>query len=329
MRIVVRATEDVAPGEPGVDIYRLRKFQRSNQNTCINQRPLVKVGDPVSKGEFIADGPSTDLGELALGKNVLVAFMPWNGYNYEDSILISERVSQGRRLHLDPHRGVRGRGPRHQARAGGDHPRHPERRRGGAAQPRRGRHRLHRRRGGPGRHPGRQDHPEGREPDDARGEAAPRHLRREGVRRARHLAAAAAGRLRHGRRGAGLQPPRRRQGRARVADRARDGRGLSPRPRRRARDPRAQHLRAPEGPDPRQDRGEGAEGHQGRLDHRRGAARHALARPVVAARARRRAGRAGAGGAAQPVRACRRRRSTGASRTRSRRSAAATTCRRA
>ena len=92
MRIVVRATEDLDPGDPGVDIYRLRKFQRSNQNTCINQRPLVKVGDTVTKGEFIADGPSTDLGELALGKNVLVAFMPWNGYNYEDSILISERI---------------------------------------------------------------------------------------------------------------------------------------------------------------------------------------------------------------------------------------------
>ncbi|MHA3915136.1 DNA-directed RNA polymerase subunit beta [Halovulum sp. GXIMD14793] len=92
MRIVVRATEDLDPGDPGVDIYRLRKFQRSNQNTCINQRPLVKVGDTVSKGEFIADGPSTDLGELALGKNALVAFMPWNGYNYEDSILISERI---------------------------------------------------------------------------------------------------------------------------------------------------------------------------------------------------------------------------------------------
>ncbi|MBP7241521.1 DNA-directed RNA polymerase subunit beta [Amaricoccus sp.] len=94
MRIVIRATEDVGPGDPGVDIYRLRKFQRSNQNTCINQRPLIKVGDVVQKGQFIADGPSTDLGELALGKNVLVAFMPWNGYNYEDSILISERVAK-------------------------------------------------------------------------------------------------------------------------------------------------------------------------------------------------------------------------------------------
>jgi len=92
-RIVVRATEDLELGDAGVDIYRLRKFQRSNQNTCINQRPLVKVGDRVSKGEVIADGPSTDMGELALGKNVLVAFMPWNGYNYEDSILISERIA--------------------------------------------------------------------------------------------------------------------------------------------------------------------------------------------------------------------------------------------
>ena len=93
-RIVVRATHDLKPGDPGVDIYRLRKFQRSNQNTCINQRPLVKVGDKVGKGEVIADGPSTDMGELALGKNVVVAFMPWNGYNYEDSILISERIAR-------------------------------------------------------------------------------------------------------------------------------------------------------------------------------------------------------------------------------------------
>ena len=91
-RIVVRVTDALEPGDPGVDIYRLRKFQRSNQNTCINQRPLVKMGDVVKKGDVVADGPSTDLGELALGKNVLVAFMPWNGYNYEDSILISERI---------------------------------------------------------------------------------------------------------------------------------------------------------------------------------------------------------------------------------------------
>ncbi len=91
-RVVIRATEDLDPTKSGVDIYRLMKYQRSNQSTCINQRPLVKVGDVVRKGDIIADGPSTDLGELALGRNVLVAFMPWNGYNFEDSILLSERI---------------------------------------------------------------------------------------------------------------------------------------------------------------------------------------------------------------------------------------------
>src|SRR3712207_1603630 len=91
-RIVIRATEETDPGKPGVDIYRLQKFQRSNQNTCITQKPLVRVGDSVRKGDIIADGPSTEFGELALGRNVLVAFMPWNGYNFEDSILLSERI---------------------------------------------------------------------------------------------------------------------------------------------------------------------------------------------------------------------------------------------
>ena len=91
-RIVIRATAEPDPSKPGVDIYRLRKFQRSNQNTCINQRPLVNVGDSVKAGDIIADGPSTEFGELALGKNVLVAFMPWMGYNFEDSILMNERV---------------------------------------------------------------------------------------------------------------------------------------------------------------------------------------------------------------------------------------------
>lgn len=91
-RIVIRATEDTATNAPGVDIYNLQKFQRSNHSTCINQKSLVKVGDIISKGDIIADGPSTDLGELALGRNVLVAFMPWAGYNFEDSIIISERV---------------------------------------------------------------------------------------------------------------------------------------------------------------------------------------------------------------------------------------------
>jgi DNA-directed RNA polymerase subunit beta len=92
-RIVVRATGEDGTTQ-GVDIYRLRKFQRSNQSTCINQRPLVRVGDEVRAGDIIADGPSTELGELALGRNALCAFMPWNGYNFEDSILISERIAQ-------------------------------------------------------------------------------------------------------------------------------------------------------------------------------------------------------------------------------------------
>ena len=91
-RIVVRATDEVDASKSSVDIYRLMKFQRSNQNTCINQKPLVQVGDVVKRGEIIADGPSTEYGELALGRNCLVAFMPWNGYNFEDSILLSERI---------------------------------------------------------------------------------------------------------------------------------------------------------------------------------------------------------------------------------------------
>jgi DNA-directed RNA polymerase subunit beta len=92
-RIVVRVNDtETETGSSGVDIYNLIKYTRSNQNTCINQKPLVKPGDIVNKGDIIADGPSTDMGELALGQNMLVAFMPWNGYNFEDSILVSERV---------------------------------------------------------------------------------------------------------------------------------------------------------------------------------------------------------------------------------------------
>jgi len=94
-RIVVRVSDaEVESGEAGVDIYNLTKYTRSNQNTCINQRPIVKQGDQVSRGDVLADGPSVDLGELALGQNMRIAFMPWNGYNFEDSILISERVVQ-------------------------------------------------------------------------------------------------------------------------------------------------------------------------------------------------------------------------------------------
>ena len=98
-RVVVRVNdEETVAGESGVDIYNLTKYTRSNQNTCINQRPLVKKGDVIARGDVLADGPSTDIGELALGQNMLVAFMPWNGYNFEDSILISERVVKEDRL---------------------------------------------------------------------------------------------------------------------------------------------------------------------------------------------------------------------------------------
>ncbi|MBC6906583.1 DNA-directed RNA polymerase subunit beta [Saccharophagus sp. K07] len=94
-RIVIRVADDeVVAGEAGVDIYNLTKYTRSNQNTCINQRPIVRIGDAVSRGDILADGPSVDLGELALGQNMRIAFMPWNGYNFEDSILVSERVVQ-------------------------------------------------------------------------------------------------------------------------------------------------------------------------------------------------------------------------------------------
>ena len=94
-RVVVRVADDeVETGEAGVDIYNLTKYTRSNQNTCINQRPLVSKGDVVARGDILADGPSTDMGELALGQNMRVAFMPWNGFNFEDSICLSERVVQ-------------------------------------------------------------------------------------------------------------------------------------------------------------------------------------------------------------------------------------------
>jgi hypothetical protein len=192
------------------------KFQRSNQNTCINQRPLVKVGDQVAsrrhhrRRSVDRSGRTGARPERARRVHAVERLQ----LRRLDPDLRAHR--QGRRLHLDPHRGIRGHGARHQARAGRNHPRHPERRRRSAEEPRRSRHRLHRRRSAGGRHPGRQDHAEGRKPDDAGRKAAARHLRRKGLRRARHLAASAAGRERHGRRSARVQPPRRRQGRARA-----------------------------------------------------------------------------------------------------------------
>ena len=107
------------------------KFVRSNQGTCINQRPDGPHAATAStQGQALADSSSTDKGELALGQNVLVAFMTWEGYNFEDAIILSRSAGARRQVHLDPHREARGRGARHQAGAGGDHARHPERRRG-------------------------------------------------------------------------------------------------------------------------------------------------------------------------------------------------------
>ena len=327
-RIVIRATDETDPTKPGVDIYRLMKFQRSNQTTCINQRPLVKVGDQVKKGDIIADGPSTELGELALGRNVLVAFMPWNGYNFEDSILLSERIVKDdvfTSIHIEEFE-VMARdtklGP------GGNHPRHSERLGRGAEEPRRSRHRLHRRRGARRRHPRRQDHAEGRKPDDAGREASARHLRREGLRRARHLAARAAGRARHHRRSARVQPPRRRQGRARAGDRARGDRASRQGPRRRAGDPRPQRLRAVS-PSMLEDR-QGIAGPKGfKKDTKittRGAGRvSALA--VVAVRLAERQADGRDRGHAEAVRRERRSASSSASSTRSRSCSAATSCR--
>ncbi len=113
--------------DEGVYIYDLRKFMRSNAGTCVNQKPIVKKGQKIKKGEVIADGPNTEDGELALGRNVLVAFMPWNGYNFEDAITISEKRRERGYLYLHSHRRIRNRRPRHQARPRGNHARYSER----------------------------------------------------------------------------------------------------------------------------------------------------------------------------------------------------------
>ena len=186
-RIVVRVNDDeTTAGEVGVDIYNLTKYTRSNQNTNINQRPIVKVGDHIAKGDVVADGASTDMGELALGQNMLVAFMPWNGYNFEDSILISERVVADDRftsIHIEELTVVARDtklGPEEITRDISNLSR------SAARQPRRVGHRLHRRRSRGRRRAGRQGDAEGRDPADAGREAAARDLRREGVRREGH-----------------------------------------------------------------------------------------------------------------------------------------------
>ncbi len=262
-RIVVRATDEAATESSGVDIYNLLKFQRSNQNTCITQRPLVTRRRSRQCRRHHRRRPVDRAGRAGARAQRAVRVhaverLQLRGF---DPDLRAHR--QRRRVHLDPYRGIRGDGPRHQARPGGDHPRHSERRRGGAEEPRRSRHRLHRRRGAAGRHPRRQGDAEGRIADDAGREAAARHLRREGIRRARHLDAAAAGRERHGRRGAGVLAPRRRQGRARARHRAGRDRAPGQGPRRREGDPGAQLLQPPARAAAEPHRRQRAEGDQG------------------------------------------------------------------
>ena len=222
-RIVVRvesAEGDETSKEMGADIYPLTKFKRSNQNTCINQKPIVRVGQRVQKGQVLADGPCTELGELALGRNVLVAFMPWRGYNFEDAILVSEKMVREdyyTSIHIEEFE-IEARdtklGPEEITR---DIPNVSE---GYLRRPRRQRHHPHRRVGQAGRHPGRQGHAQGRDPADAGREAAARDLRREGRRRARRLPDLPAGHRGHHRRRQDLLAQGHREGRPRQGDRA-------------------------------------------------------------------------------------------------------------
>ena len=281
-RIVVRVNDDeTTAGEPGVDIYSLTKYTRSNQNTCINQRPLVKAGDAIKRGDVLADGPSTHLGELALGQNLLVAFMPWNGYNFEDSILISERVVEEDRfttIHIEELTCVA-----RDTKLGpeeitadipnvGDSALAKLDEAGIAfigAEVRAGDILVGK------------VTPEGRDAAHARGEAAARDLRREGLRREGHLAARAAGHGRHGDRRSRVHPRRRREGLARARDRevrARAGPqgsgGSAAHSRGRPVPARARHDR-------RQGRRGGPEAAQARLADRRGVPRRPAARAVV------------------------------------------------
>ena len=190
------ATHIVVEGKGTREAYDLTKFMRSNQGTLIHHKPIVRLGDKVEAGAVLADGSSTDHGELALGANLLVAFMPFEGYNFEDAIVHLRAPREGRGAHLDPHPRVRDRRPLDEARRRGDHAGHPEPLRGVAAQSRRPRHRPRRRRGRLGRPARRQGDAEGRDRADRRGEADPRDLQGEGARGPRHLAQGPARRRR-------------------------------------------------------------------------------------------------------------------------------------
>ena len=173
-------------GDPIIVEYKTARAARSTgcssssgptRTPASTRSRVVREGQQVKKGDILADGPSTDNGELALGKNLLVAFMPWEGYNFEDAIILSRAPGEGRRAHVDPHPRARDRRPRHQARPRGDHPGHPEPLRGDPRRPRRARHHPRRRRGRPRRRAGRQGHAQGRDRAHARGAPAAGHLR--------------------------------------------------------------------------------------------------------------------------------------------------------
>ena len=282
-RIIVRVEgEDIDTGEAkefGADIYQLIKFRRSNQNTCITQKPLVHEGQRVAKGDVLGDGPCTEDGELALGRNVLVAFMPWRGYNFEDAILISEKMVKEdyyTSIHIEEFE-IEARdtklGPEEITR---DIPNVSE---SALEGPRRVGHRAHRRHGALRRHPGRQGDAEGRDPAHPGGEAPARHLRREGRRRARRLPQGAAGDRRHGGRRQDLLPQGGREGHPGARDRGRrdrppgeehQGRGAHPH-----RGAQQEDHRPAARPEGQAGRGGARRTHaarQGRQDHPRGAA---------------------------------------------------------
>ncbi len=223
-RIIVRVEGEHHPTqlsrEVGSDIYQLTKFKRSNQNTCINQKPIVRKGDRVLKGQVIADGPCTEQGELGLGRNVLVAFMPWRGYNFEDAILISEKLVREdyyTSIHIEEFE-IEARdtklGPEEITRDIPNVSEHALRDLDESGIIRIGA------KIGAQRHPRRQGHAEGRNPADSGREAAARHLRRKGRRRPRRLADVPSGYRRHRRRRPHLLPQGSGEGRARQADRA-------------------------------------------------------------------------------------------------------------
>ena len=162
-------------GQEGLQAPEVRALEPGHAASTRSR--CVAEGDTFKKGDILADGPSTDNGELALGKNLLVAFMPWEGYNFEDAIILSRAPGEGRRAHVDPHPRARDRRPRHQARPRGDHPGHPEPLRGDPQGPRRAGHHPRRRRGRPGRRARRQGHAQGRDRAHPRGAPPARHLR--------------------------------------------------------------------------------------------------------------------------------------------------------